>query len=149
MSRGYVAIGIYGVKTPENLGTLWRTANLYGASLIFTVGKRYKNQASDTMKTNRDIPLIHFDSLEDMRSAKDPHVPLIAIELDDRSISLVDFSHPVSAWYLLGAEDTGLPKKALDYANQIVQIPAALPYSMNVSVAGSVVLYDRFAKAKK
>ena len=149
MSKGYCAIGIYGVKTPENLGTLWRSANLYGASLIFTVGKRYKDQSSDTMKTNRDIPLIHFETLEEMRSAKDPRIPLVAIELDERAILLPEFTHPISCWYLLGAEDAGLPKKALEYANQIIEIPTVLPYSMNVSVAGSIVLYDRFVRGKK
>ena len=126
--KGYVAIGIYGVKTPENLGTLWRSANLYGASLIFTVGKRYKNQASDTMKTNRDIPLIHFETLEEMRSAKDPSVPLIAVEMHETAIGLNDFTHPHSAWYLLGAEDHGLNEKALSLSSQIIEIPTARPY---------------------
>ena len=149
MSRGYIAIGIYGVKTPENLGTLWRSADLLGASLIFTVGARYSTQATDTSKARQSIPLVHFDSLEQMRKAKDPSVPLIAVELDENSYSLINFVHPNSAWYLLGAEDTGLPKKALEFSSQIIQIPAVKDFSFNVATAGSIVLYDRFVKGQK
>jgi tRNA (guanosine-2'-O-)-methyltransferase len=43
--RGYYGIGIENVKTAENVGTLWRSAYILGASFIFTIGKRYKKQA--------------------------------------------------------------------------------------------------------
>lgn len=64
--RGYFGIGIINGKTPENLGTLWRSANLYGAAFIFTVGKRYKRQSSDTPNTPRHIPLFEYQSLDDL-----------------------------------------------------------------------------------
>ena len=146
MNKGYVAIGIYGSKTPINLGTLWRTANLYDASLIFTVGKRYKNQPSDTMKTNKHIPLLHFNTIEELLSSKDSQIPLIAVELINGAISLKEFAHPKSAWYLLGAEDDGLPSEVLNSVNQVVQIPCSRTESMNVAVAGSIILFDRHCK---
>ena len=38
MTRGYFGIGIEFSNNPLNLGTLWRSARIYGAAFIFTVG---------------------------------------------------------------------------------------------------------------
>jgi len=48
--RGFFGIGIQNIKTESNIGTLWRSANILGADFIYTIGKRYKKQSSDTMK---------------------------------------------------------------------------------------------------
>src|SRR5690606_34424192 len=66
MSKGFYAIGVYRPKTEVDIGTLWRTANILGASLIFTVGVRYKRQSSDVLNTPKHIPLIHFEDVEDL-----------------------------------------------------------------------------------
>jgi tRNA (guanosine-2'-O-)-methyltransferase len=49
--------------------------------------------------------------------------------------------------YLLGAEDHGLSKKAIEKAQQLVKFDT--PLSLNVSVAGSIVMYDRNSKTFK
>jgi tRNA G18 (ribose-2'-O)-methylase SpoU len=41
----------------------------------------------------------------------------------------------------LGAEDSGLSKKAIEKCHFLVKFKS--PKSLNVSVAGSIVLYDR------
>ena len=38
LQQGYFGIGIQNGKTPENLGVLWRSAQNFGASFIFTIG---------------------------------------------------------------------------------------------------------------
>ena len=146
MSKGYFAIGVYEPKKEINIGSLWRTAGIMGASMIFTIGKRYEMQASDTVKTNRQIPLIHFDTLKDAINAKEESVPIIGIELDLRAVPLQGFRHPKLAWYLLGAEDRGLPETVLSKMDSIIQVPSEKPYSLNVAVAGSIVIYDRMVK---
>jgi tRNA G18 (ribose-2'-O)-methylase SpoU len=139
--RGYFGIGIEGSKTPVNVGTLWRSAGILGASFIFTVGHRYPKQASDTIKAWRHIPLWTFADLDDLAA----HVPmdceLIGVELDDRARLLRDFKHPERACYLLGAEDHGLSAAALHRCKRVVRLPG--DYSLNVAVAGSIVVYDR------
>ncbi len=35
---GYFGIGIYGPKMTKNIGTLWRTADIFGADFMFTIG---------------------------------------------------------------------------------------------------------------
>lgn len=60
MKRGYFGIGVYHPKNVINIGTLWRSANCFGADFLFTIGHRYKHQGSDTLKTYRHIPLYLF-----------------------------------------------------------------------------------------
>lgn len=142
--RGFFAIGIANGKTETNMGTLWRSASLFGASFIFTVGRRYRQQCSDTMKSWRSIPLFHFESVEDLRSALPYSCLLVGVELDGRAHELERFVHPERACYLLGAEDHGLTLAQRDDCHALVQLPGE--WSMNVAAAGSIVLYDRHAK---
>lgn len=142
--RGFFAIGIDHGKTVANLGTLWRSANLFGAAFIFTVGHRYRTQASDTLKTPRHVPLFHFETVADLVEHLPHSCPLVGVELDPKARPIGNFAHPERACYLLGAEDYGLTKAAIAACHQLVQLPGR--YSMNVAVAGSIVMFDRQAK---
>lgn len=147
MSRGYFGVGVYHPKTEANIGSLWRTAHLYGAAFVFTVGRRYQTQASDTPKTPRHTPMFHFADIADLVEHLPWSAPLVGVELDDRSQPLTSYEHRERAVYLLGAEDYGLSPAVLSMCHDVVQIPSVAAQSMNVAVAGSLVIYDRFAKA--
>jgi tRNA G18 (ribose-2'-O)-methylase SpoU len=147
VSRGYFAVGIYRTKTEANVGTLWRSAHLYGAAFVFTVGRRYKHQASDTPKTIQHTPLFHFDDVTDLLDHLPHSAPLVGVELDPRATLLTEYQHRERAVYLLGAEDDGLPPSIVDLCHDVVQIPSLRPQSMNVATAGTVLLYDRHTKA--
>lgn len=139
--RGYFGIGIENTKTGMNVGTLWRSAHLLGASFIFTIGKRYKMQASDTTKAWKSVPLFSYESFEDFYASLPHDCQVIGVELDPKAIPLSDFSHPERCVYLLGAEDHGLSRKALEKCHKLVVLPGK--YSMNVATAGSIVMYSR------
>lgn len=144
---GFFGVAVYHPKTAANVGTLWRSATAYQASMIATVGpRRYEYQSSDTSKTHNSMPLIKFGDIDDLIG----HLPfgcaLVGVELSDRAKSLTDFWHPDRALYLLGAEDHGIPDAVLDKCHHVVQIPSPVTWSLNVGVAGSLVLHDRFLK---
>lgn len=142
--RGYFGIGVFHGKNEQNIGTLWRSANIMGADFIFTIGKRYQRQCSDTMKTPKHIPLFNYENWEDFKKHIPFDCPVVAIELDEDSIPIKRYVHPERCIYLLGAEDNGIPKKILDECRDIVQLPG--DFCMNVSVAGSIVMFDRINK---
>jgi len=104
-NRGYFGIGVYNIKTEMNLGTLWRSAFNFGASFIFTIGRRYKRQASDTTKAIKHIPLYEYLTYEDFYKAMPKDCMLIIVEQTKGAINLKDVSHPERAIYLLGAEE--------------------------------------------
>lgn len=144
MNRGFFEIGIFHGKAAVNLGTLWRSAYQLGAAGIFTIGRRYKMQSSDTCKSWRHIPLRQYDTIDELIAALPHSCPLIGIEMGGHSLS--EFTHPERACYLLGAEDHGLPDAIIQRCHQLVSLEAARTPSFNVAVAGSIVMYDRLIK---
>lgn len=144
LEQGYFGIGIYNGKTPENLGVLWRSAQNMGASFIYTIGNRYAKQACDTHKAVGAMPYFHYDTFEEFYKHLPKSAVLVGIELDDNAIPLETFQHPKRCVYLLGAEDHGLSKEAIEKSHFLVKFKSTL--SLNVAVAGSIIMYDRGAK---
>jgi tRNA (guanosine-2'-O-)-methyltransferase len=144
LAPGYFGIGIANGKTPENLGVLWRSAQNFGASFIFTIGRRYAKQAADTHNAVAAIPYFHYKDLNSFLSNLPKGAMLIGVELDERAQLLEDFQHPRNAVYLLGAEDHGLTNEAIERCQHLVKFDT--PKSLNVSIAGSIVMYDRSVK---
>lgn len=143
--RGFFEIGIYRGKTPSNVGTLWRSASQMGATGIFTVGKRYPRQASDTVKACRHVPMREFTDIDDLLSGLPYGAPIVAVEMGGKS--LPSFNHPQQAVYLLGAEDHGIPASVLAKCHHVISLPSIRTNSYNVSVAGSLVMWDRLVKS--
>lgn len=140
--RGYFGVGIFHPKFEVNQGTLWRSAFAFGADFIFTVGRRFTHQASDTPKSWMSVPMYHYLDMDDL-VAHLPHAcPLVGVELGEKSRPLDRFCHPTRCCYLLGAEDHGLPPAVVDRCHHLVEVPG-LRTCLNVATAGSLVMYDR------
>ncbi len=137
----FFGIGIQNGKTPENLGVLLRSAQNLGASFIFTIGNRYAKQASDTHNAVKSMPYFHYEDFEDFFKNLPKGARLVGVELDEKAEDLETFHHPRRCVYLLGAEDNGLTKAAIEKCHKLVKFKSEK--SLNVSVAGSIVLYDR------
>ena len=140
-TRGFFAVGVFHPKKEVNVGSLFRTANILGAAFTFTIGKRYAPQHSDTQRHWRHIPLMHFDGIDSLRESAPRESLLIGVEMCERAMPIERFSHPERAIYLLGAEDHGLPQSVLDRCHGCVKLAGDV--SMNVAVAGSIVIYHR------
>ena len=111
---------------------------------MFLIGCKFKIQASDTMKSWRHVPTFTYKDFADFNEHRPHDCKLIGIELIETATKLQDFVHPKRACYLLGAEDNGLTKEAIEHCQEIICLSGER--SMNVAVAGSIVLYDRIAK---
>lgn len=137
----FFGIGIQNGKTPENLGVLWRSAQNLGASFIFTIGNRYAKQACDTHNAVKAMPYFHYETFDDFFMNLPKGARLVGVELTEKAEALEQFKHPRRCVYLLGAEDHGLSKQAIEKAHFLVKFKSE--FSLNVSVAGSIVMYDR------
>lgn len=137
----FFGIGIQNGKTPENLGVLWRSAQNLGASFIFTIGNRYAKQACDTHNAVKSMPYFHYSNFEEFYNHLPKGARLVGVELTEASEPLENFHHPRRCVYLLGAEDHGLSKMAIEKSHHLVKFKSEL--SLNVAVAGSIVMYDR------
>jgi len=143
--RGYFGVALWHPKHSVNLGTLLRSAHIFGAAFVCTIGQRYQRQASDTIKTPRHTPLFHYETDTDFWTHVPQDCALVAVELAARAKPLVHFTHPQRAIYILGPEDGSLTEWFISGAHSVIEIPGR--FCLNVAVAGSIVLYDRIAKA--
>src|SRR3990170_5535314 len=93
ITRGYCGIGVINLKREINYGTLFRSALCFGADFIFLIGKRFEKMSSDTMRSEKHLPLFQFSDSEDFLE----HIPfgcrLVAVELDKRAKPLTSFVH--------------------------------------------------------
>ncbi|HNY10655.1 MAG TPA: RNA methyltransferase [Candidatus Wallbacteria bacterium] len=144
----YFGIGIENSKTYHNLGILWRSAENLGADFIFIVGHRYKKQPSDVYSTFQRIPLFQYADLDDFYA----HIPyscrLVGVENSADATDIREYKHLDRAVYLLGSEDNGMSRKALDMCHEVIKIPC-FKGCYNVAVTGSLIMYDRLMKKEK
>jgi tRNA G18 (ribose-2'-O)-methylase SpoU len=140
--KGYFGIGVEGVSKATNVGTLLRTAHAFGASFVFTVRAQYDRREgirSDTSDTPLSVPTYHFADLADFRLPLECR--LVGVEITDEAIDLPSFRHPRQAAYILGGEREGLSAELQARCDYIVKIP--MRFSVNLGVAGSLIMYDR------
>lgn len=143
-SEGFFGIGIYHPEIEENIGTLWRTAYILGASFIFIIGKRFKKESSDVTHSWSKIPLYIHDDFSSFLKSLPYSTQLIGIEMHEHSTALHQYVHPTRAVYLLGSESAGLPENILNQCHALISLPGN--FSLNVATAGSIVIYDRIGK---
>lgn len=147
VQRGYVGIGVWHAKHEINVGSLVRSAAVFGADFVFTVGRRYRT-SSAARSLERHLPVFHYADIEQLLDVTPANARFVLTEIHPRSVPLETFEHPHQAIYLLGAEDHGLPETVLERMPfaPIVQMPGAV--CMNVASAGAVLLYDRHVKGR-
>jgi RNA methyltransferase, TrmH family len=131
-----VALGLWRVGDPGNLGTLLRAADAFGAAVALSDGcadplapKALRASAGAVFR----VPVLAWDDTPGERVALVAHggTPLHELAL----------SGPVT--FLLGAEREGLPADVLARADVLATIPTPGPAeSLNVAVAGAIALYE-------
>ena len=143
--KGYCGIGIYMPKTKENIGTLIRSAKMFGADFVFMIGQRYVSQCS-SVKLDEKIPIFYYKDFKTFCDCMPPIERYCVVELTENARPLAKYSHRRKGIYILGAEDSGIPKEILESERcEFVKIEGNS--SLNVAVAGSIILYDRFIKS--
>ena len=141
-ARGYFGIGVEGVSKSANVGALLRTAHAFDAAFCFTVGAGWdarEGRLADTADTPGHVPLWRFSAIEELNLPQG--CVLVGVELLDSATDLPSFRHPLNAAYVLGPERSGLSPAMLARCRHVVRVPTR--FSLNLSVAGALVLYDR------
>ncbi len=139
--RGYFAVGVDRVSKAMNLGNLLRIAHAFDASFFFTVDVTAKlsDAASDTSDASGHLPLYQFGSADELQLPLG--CQLVGVEITDDAVDLPSFRHPMRAAYIFGAERLSLSDGVLARCQHVVKIPTR--FSINVGMAGAIVMYDR------
>jgi tRNA (guanosine-2'-O-)-methyltransferase len=127
-----------------NLGTLLRTCDAVGACMAVPETDHYRQalKKGDTLPAR---PCLHWveSKIGWIKRARGHGAQIIGVELDEDSISLQQVRQATKhTVVLLGHEHSGLPTEVMTYLDQIIEIPMlGVGRSLNVAVAGSLVLY--------
>jgi tRNA (guanosine-2'-O-)-methyltransferase len=128
-----------------NLGTLLRTCDAVGACLAVP-RLPWVPEALARGNTLRRPACVHWtgpDPCQWLREQRSDGSRVIGVELADEAIRLADLPAARQRTIaVLGHEQTGIPPEALDLLDLAVEIPMiGTGASLNVAVAGSLVLY--------
>jgi tRNA G18 (ribose-2'-O)-methylase SpoU len=139
--RGYFGVGVDGISKPMNLGNLMRIAHAFDASFFFSINAQVKlsDAQSDTSHAQGALPVYAYRSAEEFRLPVECR--LVGVEITDDAVDLPRFRHPQRAAYVFGAERMSLSEEVLSRCEFVVKIPTR--FSINVGMAGAIVLYDR------
>lgn len=141
------------IRSSQNVGSLFRTADSCGIDFIYIVGitpapldqfgRPNKDIAKTALGAEQSIPWKKVSSLSVLITKfKKEGVQTIAIEQAEHSIDYkkVKVRRPVA--FILGNEVEGLPKSILDKVDIVAEIPMkGMKESLNVSVAGGIALF--------
>jgi RNA methyltransferase, TrmH family len=131
-----VALALWHVADPGNVGTLIRTADAFGASVALSDGCADPTSAKALRASAGAIfrvPLGRFDEVSGRRIA------LVAGE----GSALAELEPGEGTVFVLGAERDGLPREVIAACDEVAFIPIGeASESLNVAVAGAVALYE-------
>jgi RNA methyltransferase, TrmH family len=136
-----VTLALWRVADPGNVGTLLRSADVFGAAIALSDGcadPTGPKAVRASMGSIFRVPLSAFDEPAGKRIALVPSggVPLSGL-LVDGDVVLV-----------LGAEREGLPQDVLGRCDHRVSIPqSGGAESLNVAMAGAIALYELARRA--
>jgi tRNA G18 (ribose-2'-O)-methylase SpoU len=130
-----------------NIGALLRCADAGMAREVVIIGRRGWSKTG-AMGGTRCVPYRHLrtpgDAIDYLKASG---MSIVAVEKNDRSVSLFDCVYPPRPAFVLGNEVYGVHRDFLQAADLIVEIPMyGIIQSLNVAVAGAVVMYDYLQK---
>lgn len=137
------------LQDPGNVGTLIRTAAACGFSDVYAINSvdvYSPKVVRSAMSAHFCVRLHVLDSFEQVLEHLGG-VPLVVADMDGQNVFQTQFA-PKSA-LLVGNEGNGVSPEAKSHATQVVSLPMQNNFeSLNVSVAGSVIMYQMFATSQ-
>ncbi len=141
------------LRSVENTGSIFRTADGLGVSKIYCIGTtptpldRFGRKRTDFAKVSLGAENIDWSYAKDIISVikelREQKFKIIALEQHPDSKKLEASSKQLEAFALIvGNEVEGVSKEALDLSDTIVEIPMqGEKESLNVSVSTGIALY--------
>lgn len=151
-----IVLIIDNIRSAENVGSIFRTADAIGVSKIYLIGitptpiDRFKRPRKDIAKTALGAQQsISWEYVKTTKSIilklKKEGFEIIALEQDKKAKDYKKISPKKKTVILIGNEVSGVSKTILNECDQIVEIPMyGKKESLNVSVSVGIVLFRMF-----
>ena len=151
-----VAIVLDNVRSANNVGSVFRTADCLGAERLCLCGIVATPPNKDINKTalgaTESVEWKHFAStLDAVAELRAEGYTILSVEQAEGSIALQDFVPAVGRKYALifGHEVNGVAQEVVDASDGCIEIPqVGTKHSFNISVSAGIVLWEVFRKFK-
>ena len=143
-----ISILVENVRSVHNVGSIFRTADGFGAEKLYLTGYTAHPPREDLYKTalgaEDAVPWEYYENPTNAAEAiKNQGIELILIEQtrDSKSIYELKFQFPIC--FIVGNEVSGVSEELSNLADIHVELPVrGIKQSLNVSVAAGVVGYE-------
>ncbi|MFH1941396.1 MAG: RNA methyltransferase [bacterium] len=136
------------LRSAFNVGSIVRTADCALVEKIIFCGITAHPPHKKLDKTSLGaLPYVPWEYRKTVAEAatelKEKGIPIVALELTNRSRVIWEYRFPMPLALVLGNEALGVSREVLDLADEIVEIPM-LGYknSVNVAVAFGIAVYE-------
>lgn len=144
---------LHNIRSEQNVGSLFRTADAAGISKVFITGytpaplDKFNRPAKQIAKTalgaEKSVEWKKTDFNECIKKLKKEKVFIVGIEQTKNSVNYREVKHKFPIAFVLGNEVLGLDTKAVSVCDVIAEISMkGKKESLNVSVAGGVAMFQ-------
>ena len=157
MSRIPVVVVLDNVRSAQNVGAFFRTSDAFAIERVALCGITATPPSKDIHKSalgaEMTVAWSHYQStVECVKELKAEGYRLLAVEQVEGAVMLDELEVDASQKYALvfGNEVMGVDQAVVDLCEGAIEIPQlGTKHSLNVSVAGGVVLWPFFMELKK
>ena len=143
-----ISILVENVRSVYNVGSIFRSADGFGANKVYLTGYTACPPRDDISKTalgaDKVVPWEHYENpIDAANKVINEGISLVLIEqtVKSKSIYLSKFSYPLC--FIVGNEVSGVSDELSSLATQHIEIPMrGIKQSLNVSVATGVIGYE-------
>ena len=143
-----ISILVENIRSVHNVGSIFRTADGFGAEMLYLTGYTAHPPREDLHKTalgaEDAVPWEYFENPLDAAAViKKQGIPLILIEQTKQSKSMYEIDWEFPLCFIVGNEVSGVSEDLSGMADIHVELPMrGVKQSLNVSVAAGVVGYE-------
>lgn len=153
MNKKEIYLILEDLRSAENVGAIFRTADAAGAAKIFLVGttpspvdrfgREQKKIAKAALGAEKSVAFeYHKDIFSLFSYLREKGITIIAVEQNKDAVDYKDIDAANSTAFVFGNEVNGVSARALQESDAIASIPMlGEKESLNVSVAVGIFLY--------
>ena len=149
-----ISILVEDVRSEYNVGSIFRTADSFGAEKIYLTGITATPPREDLHKTalgaeESVVWEYSKSSIELAKKIKKEGITLALIEQTNKSQNIFDIDIDFPVCYIVGNEVNGVSDQLVELADIHLEIPMhGIKQSLNVSVATGIIGYELSRKYK-
>ncbi|MDB5160277.1 MAG: hypothetical protein JWO99_540 [Candidatus Saccharibacteria bacterium] len=150
----------HNIRSTHNVGAIFRTAEGFGVEKIILSGytpyprlpidgrlphisEKLTSQIHKTALGAEEMVPFEYSEQIPLNFLKESGYRIVALEQNDRSINLSEYTTPEKVALLIGEEVHGITEDLIAQCDDVVEIPmVGKKESFNVSVATGIALYE-------